>query len=49
MNLDQADKLVRDLFDEWSLVSQAYTDDPHGSDVGYTLLMKLNELNFVKN
>jgi hypothetical protein len=35
-DLDQADELVRDLFDEWSLVSQAYTDDPHGSDVGYT-------------
>lgn len=35
-DLDQADKLVRDLFDEWSLVSQAYTNDPLGSDVGYT-------------
>jgi len=35
-DLDQADELVRDLFDEWSLVSQAYTNDPHGSDVGYT-------------
>ncbi len=35
-DLDQADELVRNLFDEWSLVSQAYTDDPHGSDVGYT-------------
>jgi hypothetical protein len=35
-DLDQADELVRDLFDEWSLVSKAYTDDPHGSDVGYT-------------
>ncbi|WP_246275296.1 hypothetical protein [Nitrosopumilus oxyclinae] len=35
-DLDQADALVRDLFDEWRLVSQAYTDDPHGSDVGYT-------------
>jgi hypothetical protein len=35
-DLDQADKLVRDLFNEWSLVSKAYTDDPHGSDVGYT-------------
>ena len=29
-------ELVRDLFDEWNLVSQAYTNDPHGSDVGYT-------------
>ena len=35
-DLDQADELVRDLFDEWSLVSKAYTDDPLGSDVGYT-------------
>lgn len=35
-DLDQADKLVRDLFDEWTAVSQAYTDDPRGSDVGYT-------------
>ena len=35
-DLDQADKLVRDLFDEWSSVSQAYADDPLGSDVGYT-------------
>lgn len=35
-DLDQADKLVRDLFDEWSLVSQAYANDPLGSDVGYT-------------
>ncbi|MGV7225698.1 MAG: hypothetical protein ACQ9CV_02100 [Nitrosopumilus sp.] len=35
-DLDQADQLVRELFDEWSLVSKAYTDDPLGSDVGYT-------------
>ena len=35
-DLDQADKLVRDLFDEWSSVSQAYADNPLGSDVGYT-------------
>jgi len=35
-DLDQADELVRDLFDEWTLVSKAYADDPHGSDVGYT-------------
>jgi len=35
-DLDQADELVRDLFDEWTLVSQAYTNDPTGSDVGYT-------------
>ena len=36
-DLDQADKLVRELFNEWSLVSEAYTNDPHGSDVGYTV------------
>jgi len=36
-DLDQADELVRDLFDEWTLVSQAYANDPHGSDVGYTV------------
>ncbi|WP_246271048.1 hypothetical protein [Nitrosopumilus cobalaminigenes] len=35
-DLDQADELVRDLFDEWSQVSKAYTDDPLGSEVGYT-------------
>ena len=35
-DLDQADELVRNLFDEWTMVSKAYTDDPYGSDVGYT-------------
>ncbi len=35
-DLDQADGAVHALFDEWSLVSKAYTDDPLGSDVGYT-------------
>jgi len=35
-DLDQADELVRDLFDEWTLVSGAYANDPLGSDVGYT-------------
>lgn len=35
-DLDQADELVRDLFDEWSLISYAYANDPLGSDVGYT-------------
>lgn len=34
-DLEQADKLVRELFDEWTLVSQAYVEDPYGSDVGY--------------
>ena len=32
-DLDQADELVRDLFGEWTLVSEAYENDPHGSDV----------------
>ena len=36
-DLDQADELVRELFNEWSVVSEAYTKDPHGSDVGYTV------------
>ncbi|NRA04632.1 MAG: hypothetical protein HRU07_00360 [Nitrosopumilus sp.] len=36
-DLDQADVLVRELFNEWTMVSQAYTDDPHGSDVGYSI------------
>jgi hypothetical protein len=36
-DLDQADVLVRELFNEWTMVSQAYTDDPHGSDVGYSV------------
>ena len=35
-DLDQADTLVRELFDEWKKVSQAYEDDPYGSDVGYS-------------
>ncbi len=35
-DLDQADELVRDLFDEWIMVSKAYADDPRGSPNGYT-------------
>lgn len=35
-DLDQADALVRELFGEWTDVSQAYANDPLGSDVGYT-------------
>ena len=35
-DLDQADELVRGLFEEWTLVSQAYTENPHGSEVGYS-------------
>ncbi|HET9009030.1 MAG TPA: hypothetical protein VFN17_02790 [Nitrosarchaeum sp.] len=34
-DLDEADKLVRNLFSEWTQVSKAYTDDPYGSKVGY--------------
>ncbi len=36
-DLDQANLMVRDLFDEWTLVSQAYANDPLGSDVGYSV------------
>jgi len=36
-DLDAADAMVRELFKEWSTVSGAYTDDPHGSPVGYSL------------
>ena len=35
-DLDEADKLVRNLFSEWSQVSKAYADDPYGSKVGYS-------------
>ncbi len=36
-DLDGADNLVRDLSSEWQQVSKKYTDDPFGSDVGYTV------------
>ena len=32
-----ADNMVRELFTEWRQVSFAYEDDPHGSDVGYSI------------
>ena len=35
-DLDEADKLVRTLFNEWNQVSKAYADDPYGSKVGYS-------------
>lgn len=35
-DLDEADKLVRNLFSEWNQVSKAYADDPYGSKVGYS-------------
>jgi len=36
-DLEQADSLVRELFEDWQLVSDAYANDPYGSDVGYTV------------
>ncbi|HSA98385.1 MAG TPA: hypothetical protein VLF17_04830, partial [Candidatus Nitrosotenuis sp.] len=36
-DLDGADDLVRKLSAEWQQVSKKYTDDPFGSDVGYTV------------
>lgn len=36
-DLDGADNLVRKLSTEWQQVSKKYTDDPFGSDVGYTV------------
>ncbi len=36
-DLVEADELTRDLFEEWTAVSQAYADNPLGSDSGYTL------------
>lgn len=36
-DLDEADKLVRSLFNEWNQVSKAYDDDPYGSKVGYSV------------
>jgi hypothetical protein len=35
-DLDAADSQVRQLFAEWKQVSEKYSDDPYGSDVGYT-------------
>lgn len=35
-DLDEADRLVRNLFSEWNQVSKAYADDPYGSKVGYS-------------
>ncbi len=36
-DLEAADHLVRELFAEWRLISGAYSDDPHSSDVGYSI------------
>ena len=35
--LNVADSMIDDLLDEWILVSKAYTDAPHSSNVGYSL------------
>ncbi|MDC8437924.1 MAG: hypothetical protein LV468_02860, partial [Candidatus Nitrosotenuis sp.] len=35
-DLDGADNLVRELFAEWQQVSKKYSDDPFGSEVGYS-------------
>lgn len=35
-DLDAADNMVRQLFDEWQQVSTAYSEDPFGSEVGYS-------------
>ncbi len=35
-DLDAANELVRELFDEWRQVSEAYADDPFGSESGYS-------------
>ncbi len=35
-DLDGADSIVRALFSEWQTVSKKYSDDPYGSEVGYT-------------
>ncbi|MGA0296762.1 MAG: hypothetical protein ACO3K2_05480 [Nitrosopumilaceae archaeon] len=36
-DIDTADNMVRDLFEEWSEVSYAYDEDPYGSEGGYSL------------
>lgn len=36
-DLDAADTQVRELFDEWKLVSEKYEQDPDGTETGYTL------------
>jgi hypothetical protein len=35
-DLDIADNMVRQIFNEWKEVSQAYVEDPFGSEVGYS-------------
>ncbi|NIQ05629.1 MAG: hypothetical protein GWO20_07855, partial [Candidatus Korarchaeota archaeon] len=35
-DLEAADNMVRQLFDEWNKVNSAYTEDPYGSEDGYS-------------
>ncbi|MEM3064663.1 MAG: hypothetical protein QW177_04750 [Candidatus Nitrosotenuis sp.] len=35
-DLDGADNMVRELFAEWQIVSKKYSEDPYGSEIGYT-------------
>ncbi len=35
-SLDDADNQVRELFAEWQTVSKKYSEDPYGSEIGYT-------------
>jgi hypothetical protein len=35
-DLDGADNMVRELFVEWQAVSKKYSEDPYGSETGYT-------------
>lgn len=35
-DLDGADSMVRELFAEWQTVSKKYSEDPYGSETGYT-------------
>lgn len=36
-DLDTADTIVRQLFEDWQEVSKAYAEDPFGSDIGYSV------------
>ncbi|RNJ79576.1 MAG: hypothetical protein EB829_01770 [Nitrosopumilus sp. H8] len=46
-DLDAADRILTGLYDEWGKVSKAYTDNPRGSDVGYSLT-ELKRIDFRK-
>lgn len=36
-DLDAADRAVSQLFQDWQKVSKAYAEDPHGSNIGYSV------------